>query len=70
MLFNFPGQFFFRVHFEFSISQVGGYSLFSLYVGSDPASTVHPQKNQEFQAPQNIWNVSNPKEYPHIVPWP
>ena len=30
----------------------GGYSIFSAYVGSDPASTVHPKKYQEFQAPQ------------------
>ena len=28
----------------------GGYSHFSTYVGSSPASTVHPSKNQEFQA--------------------
>ena len=26
--------------------------IFSAYVGSDPASTVHPQKYQEFEAPQ------------------
>ena len=29
----------------------GWYSHFSSYVGSRPASTVHPQKYQEFQAP-------------------
>ena len=27
-------------------------SFFSAYVGSGPASTVHPKKYQEFQAPQ------------------
>ena len=30
----------------------GGSLIFSTYVGSDPASTVHPKKYQEFQAPQ------------------
>ena len=29
----------------------GGYSISSSYVGSGPASTVHAQKYQEFQAP-------------------
>ena len=29
----------------------GGTLIFSSYVGSRPASTVHPQKYQEFQAP-------------------
>ena len=39
----------------------GGTLIFSAYVGSDPASTVHPKKYQKFQAPQkNIWNFSNP----------
>ena len=39
-----------------------------MYVGSEPASTVHPKKYQEFQAPQtNIWNFSNPKKYPNSV---
>ena len=50
-----------------SVSQGGGGTLiFSAYIGSDPASTVHPQKKyQEFQAPQkNIWNFSNPKKIP------
>ena len=33
--------------------------------GSRPASTVHPQKYQEFQAPpKNIWNFNNPKNIP------
>ena len=39
----------------------GGYSHFSSYVGSGPASTIHPQKYQEFQALQ-IKNI------PHSVP--
>ena len=30
----------------------GGTLIFSAYVGSDPASTVHPKKYQKFQAPQ------------------
>ena len=30
----------------------GVLSFFSSYVGSGPASTVHPQKYQEFQAPK------------------
>ena len=43
----------------------GGTLIFSPYVGSGPASTVYPKKDQEFQAPQNnIWNFSNPKKYP------
>ena len=29
-----------------------GLSHFSAYVGSGPASTIHPQKYQKFQAPQ------------------
>ena len=29
-----------------------GTLIFSAYVGSDPASTVHPKKYQEFQAPE------------------
>ena len=49
----------------------GGTLIFSAYVGSDPASTIHPKKYQEFQAPQkNIWNLSNPKKYPNSVLWP
>ena len=41
----------------------GGTLIFSAYVGSDPASTVHPKKYQEFQAPQkNILNFSNPQK--------
>ena len=30
----------------------GGTLTFSAYVGLDPASTVHPKKYKEFQAPQ------------------
>ena len=30
----------------------GGTLIFSSYVGSGPASSIHPQKYQEFQAPQ------------------
>ena len=33
----------------------GGTLIFSAYVGSDPASTVHP--NQEFQALQKIFEI-------------
>ena len=31
-----------------------GTLIFSSYVGSGPAFTVHPKTYQEFQAPQNI----------------
>ena len=49
----------------------GSTLIFSAYVGSDPASTVHPKKYQELQAPQkNNWNFGNPKKYPNSVPWP
>ena len=44
---------------------------FSSYVGSGPASTTHPKKYQEFQAPIFFLNFSNPKHYPpppHSVP--
>ena len=34
------------------IDPQGGTLIFSAYVGSDPASSVHPKKYQEFQAPQ------------------
>ena len=30
----------------------GGTLIFSAYVGSDPASALHPKKYQEFQAPK------------------
>ena len=35
----------------------GGTLIFTAYVGSDPASTVHPKKYQEFQAPQKIFGI-------------
>ena len=40
----------------------GGTLFFSSYVGSGPASTAHPQKYQEFQAPPK--NFTNHKKYP------
>ena len=48
----------------------GGTLIFSSYVGSGPASTVR-KKNQEFQAPQKIFeNLATQKYIPHSVPWP
>ena len=45
----------------------GGTLIFSAYVGSDPASALHPKKYQKFQAPKkNISNFSNPKKYPQF----
>ena len=39
--------------------------------GGGGGGPIHPKKYQEFQAPpKNIWNFSNPKKYPHSVPWP
>ena len=36
----------------------GGYSIFSAYVGSDPASTVHPPKNiRNFKHPKKIFEI-------------
>ena len=75
------GQFSFLCHKSPPGGGGGGTLIFSSYVGSDPASTVHPKKisgisstpkkYQEFQAPQkNIWNFSNPQKYPNSVPWP
>ena len=49
----------------------GGYTLiFSAYVGSDPASVLHPQNYQEFQAPQkNIFEIlATQKNIPNSVP--
>ena len=35
-----------------------GYSIFSAYVGSDPASTVHPPKNiRNFKHPKKIFEI-------------
>ena len=43
--------------------------IFSSYVGWGPASTVHPQKYQEFQAPQKIFEIlPTPKNIPHSLP--
>ena len=36
---------------------MGGYSQFSSHVDSGPASTIHPKKYQEFQAPQKIFEI-------------
>ena len=45
----------------------GGVPSFFSYAGLGPASTVHPKKYQQFQAPQkNIWNFGNPKRYPRF----
>ena len=35
----------------------GGTLICSAYVGSDPASALHPKKYQEFQAPQKIFEI-------------
>ena len=43
----------------------GGTLLFSAYVGSDPASTVHPKKISGISSnPNFFWNFSNPKNIP------
>ena len=43
----------------------GGTLIFSSYIGSGQASTVYPQKYQEFQAPKkNIWIFETPKKFP------
>ena len=34
-----------------------GTLIFSAYVGSDPASTFHPKKYQEFQTPPKIFEI-------------
>ena len=45
--------------------------IFSIYVGSGPASTVHPKKYQEFWAPQKMFEIlETPKNIPHSVPCP
>ena len=42
----------------------GGTLIFSAYVGSDPASTVHPKNISGFQAPPKKSGISsNPKKY-------
>ena len=44
----------------------GGTLIFSAYVGSDPASTVHPPKNvRNFKHPQKIFEIiAIPKNIP------
>ena len=59
----------------------GGSLIFSSYVGSGPASTVHPpppppkkkqkqnKKKQVFQDPPKIFElIATPQKYPHSVP--
>ena len=48
----------------------GGYSNFSAYVGSDPASTVHQKKNiRNFKHPKKIFEIlATPKKCPNSVP--
>ena len=43
----------------------GGTLFFSAYVGSHPASTVHPKKISGISSTPNF---SNPKKYPNSVP--
>ena len=50
---------------------------FSAYVGSGPASTLHPppqkkKKNiRNFKHPKKIFEIlATQKKYPHSVPWP
>ena len=41
----------------------GGTLIFSAYVGSDPASTVHPKKISGISStPKKNWNFSNPQK--------
>ena len=50
---------------EIRISVRGDVLIFSSYVGSDPTSTVHPKKYQEFQAHQKIFEIiATPKKSP------
>ena len=52
------------------VGSQGGTLIFSSYVGSGPASTVHPppqKKYQEFQAPQKIFEIL---PTPNSVPRP
>ena len=47
----------------------GGSLFFSSYIGSGQASTIHPQKYQEFQAPQKIFEIlATQQNIPHNVP--
>ena len=40
-----------------SVASHRWYSHFSSYVDLDPASTVYPQKHQEYQAPQKTLEI-------------
>ena len=51
-----------RAHQRPGIEVQGGTLNFSSYVGSGPASTLHPQKYQEFQAPKNKIEILPPKK--------
>ena len=55
-----------------SVRGGGGSLFFSACVGSSPASTFHPQKYQEFQAPQNFFTRAyvymKKSEYPPPPP--
>ena len=45
----------------------GGTLIFPSYVGSGPASTVHPPKiSGNSRSPKKIWNFSNPKNTPNL----
>ena len=44
----------------------GGTLIFSSYIGSGPASTVHPKK-MEFQAPQKIFEILASQKIPPIL---
>ena len=48
----------------------GGTLIFSAYVGSDPASTIHSKKNIiNFKHPKKISEIlANPQNIPHSVP--
>ena len=47
----------------------GGTLIFSAYVGSDPASTVHPQKLSEIWSTPKKYSkfLQPPKKYPDSV---
>ena len=50
----------------------GGGTLFFFFIRRlGPSIYLHPQKYQEFQAPQKIFGIfANPKNTLHYVPWP
>ena len=45
----------------------GGTLNFSSYVGSGPASTLHPKKYPKFQAPQKIFEILATPQNIHIL---